>query len=200
MYIKYPNWISNPNKCCSKFQYRINHFHFLFCYVLNTMWHNKSEHKNHRLCPFDFMNGFSCSDLICRHKIHSTLCIPAYGFNEDVLHCAQWMTKWKHLRKRDIRNKTKQKKRNIQIRDPVLLLILFDFIAKEHAKYVCWAVVTYFNFNCLTDRNHQINSRISKIPREWIVRMRRDGGRGKRLHLALAQLLSFIYLKNDTHT
>lgn len=52
---------------------------------------------------------------------------------------------------------------------PLLLLCIssFDLIVEEHAKYVCWAVVTYFNFNCLTDRNHQINSRISKkIPNE----------------------------------
>ena len=99
---------------CVKYSTRIICF-LLFFYPFNSMWHNKGKHKNQGFVHSIFMNGWfdtrpqSSQHIVYTKHIYNIL---AYSLNKDVLHYAQWMTKWKHLRTGDIRNKTKIK-RNI---------------------------------------------------------------------------------------
>lgn len=153
-------------------------FMFQFCNVLNSIRHEKASTKTIELLqPISWMEFRIAHSIRARTKF--TTAHLANGFNEDVLHYPQWMTKWKHLKTESRWNKTnrKRKRNDDKYTRSCPPLILFGFMAAEHAKYVCWTVVTYFNFNCLTDRNHQINSRISKIPREmweWEDRQGRE--------------------------
>lgn len=100
-----------------------------FCYV--SMWHTKSKSTK----TIDFVQSISWMEFrvvtwYARTKPTTARCAHcsahyAYGFNEDVLHYAQWMTKWKHLRTESMRDKTKRREEeNIQIRDPVHFLFV----------------------------------------------------------------------------